>query len=597
MSDNNNTSGLSVADEMFSYCLSDLLSEDGLRELIERHQFTPNDNNPHVGDYQFFHRACLNRRVTEGIIQCLLEYFPDSIKAIDENDGQLPLHVVCQNPNATLNIFQLLIDADHSSSVRRVDNNGWMPLHHLCMNRIVDEVIALGILTLLVEKCPEALHHATNKGCLPIHLALGNKNVTLNIMQLLIDAAPDSVRSANEDGDTPLHHLCRNEELDETAALEILELLIEKHPEAVRHANNYGNFPIHCIRRSPEFCRVLIEAYPGSERIANRRGMLPLHLACGFNTVATIKYLYKIYPDAINHASTAGGYPIHAAMICVTKRNNPIAAVDIVKFLLGCDPNVKLQKLRGEFLLYWACRLDYTDSNIHAGIEVIQAIYDAHPEAIEDNSIASDIQRYHQQVQTFINDELVYSRQAKDRHVMTTPDGNGQLPLHTALQNNVRLGSIKLLVKSNPPAVQSPNNSGLIPLHVACVHHNSASVVQFLIGLDATTLDSVDGELNTALHLACRSARHETISMLLDKYGAVSVSKRNAHGKLPIDLLWESNDVFDRESTEYTESVFRLLKAYPEMVMVMNIDMQQQQSAAPSCPSQNGKKRKFGNEE
>ena len=521
MSDNNNTSGLSVADEMFSYCLSDLLSEDGLRELIERHQFTPNDNNPHVGDYQFFHRACLNRRVTEGIIQCLLEYFPDSIKAIDENDGQLPLHVVCQNPNATLNIFQLLIDADHSSSVRRVDNNGWMPLHHLC----------------------------------------------------------------------------RNEELDETAALEILELLIEKHPEAVRHANNYGNFPIHCIRRSPEFCRVLIEAYPGSERIANRRGNLPLHLACGFNTVATIKYLYKIYPDAINHASTAGGYPIHAAMICVTKRNNPIAAVDIVKFLLGCDPNVKLQKLRGEFLLYWACRLDYNDSNIEAGIEVIQAIYDAHPEAIEDNSISSTIQRYHQQVQSFINDELVYSRQAKDRHVMTTPDGNGQLPLHTALQNNVRLGSIKLLVKSNPPAVQSPNNSGLIPLHVACVHHNSASVVQFLIGLDATTLDSVDGELNTALHLACRSARHETISMLLDKYGAVSVSKRNAHMKLPIDLLWESNDVLDRASTEYTESVFRLLKAYPEMVMVMNIDMQQQQSAAPSCPSQNGKKRKFGNEE
>eukprot|EP00984_Skeletonema_dohrnii_P036455 scaffold37457_cov155-Skeletonema_dohrnii-CCMP3373.AAC.2 len=596
MSDNNNTSGLSVADEMYSYCLSDLLSEEGLHELIERHQFTSNDNNPNVGDYQFFHAACYNRRVTEGIIRCLLEYFPDAIRAIDENDGQLPLHVVCQNPNVTLNIVQLLIDADPSSSVRRVDNNGWMPLHHLCMNRIVDEVIALGILMLLVERHPGAIQHATNKGSLPIHLASQNKHVTLKIVQLLIDAAPDSVRSVDEDGDTPLHNLCRNNELDETAALGILELLIDKHPEAVRHADNDGNFPIHCIRRSPEFCRVLIEAYPGSERIANSRGVMPLHRSCGFNTVATIKYLYKIYPDAINHASTTGGYPIHAAIICVTKRNSPMDTVDIVKFLLGCDPNVKLQKLRGEFLLYWACRLDYNDSNIEAGIEVIKAIYDAHPEAIEHNRFASTIQRCHQQVQAFINDELVYSRQAKDRHVMTTPDGNGRLPLHTALQNNVRLGSIKLLVKGNPCAIRNVDTNFAMPLHVACQHHNSASVVQYLIGLDISTLGAVDREGNTALHLACRSAKFEKIAMLLDTYD-VSVSKRNSHGKLPIDLLWESNVVLDREGIEYTESVFRLLNAYPEMVMVMNIDMQQQQSAAASCPSYNGKKRKFSNEE
>eukprot|EP00984_Skeletonema_dohrnii_P010322 scaffold4008_cov85-Skeletonema_dohrnii-CCMP3373.AAC.2 len=61
---------------------------------------------------------------------------------------------------------------------------------------------------------------------------------------------------------------------------------------------------------------------------------------------------------------------------------------------------------------------------------------------------------------------------------MTTPDGNGQLPLHTALQSNVRLGSIKLLVKGNPPALQSTDNSGSLPLHIACAHHDSASVVQ-----------------------------------------------------------------------------------------------------------------------
>ena len=78
------------------------------------------------------------------------------------------------------------------------------------------------------------------------------------------------------------------------------------------------------------------------------------------------------------------------------------------------------------------------------------------------------------------------------------------------------------------------------------------------------TLDSVDQYNNTALHYACRGAKHETITLLLKKYDAVSVSKRNAQKKLPIDLLWESNEVLDRESVEYTESVFRLLKAHPK---------------------------------
>ncbi len=235
------------------------------------------------------------------------------------------------------------------------------------------------------------------------------------------------------------------------------------------------------------------------------------------------------------------------------------------------------------------------ESNIEAALGVIKVIFDAHPGAIEYNETTSNIHRFHHQVQTFLRSQLVYSRQAKNRRLMTTPDENGQLPLHIALQSNVRLGSIKLLVKGSPPAVQSPNNNGALPLHVACQHHDSARVVQYMIGLDTATLDAVDRKGNTALHLACRSARYETISLLLDKFDAVSVSKRNATKKLPIDLLFESNEVLDRESVEFTESIFRLLRAYPETVM--NIDMNvKQQSTSKDCPSQNqnGKKRKFG---
>eukprot|EP00986_Skeletonema_menzelii_P001118 scaffold304_cov80-Skeletonema_menzelii.AAC.12 len=503
--------------ELLAFCATEALSEEGLREIIERQGLTPKNNQ--VGDYEFFFAACDNERITKEIIRCLLEYFPAAAGAIDED------------------------------------------------------------------------------GCTTLHAACFNSNVTLDIIRLLIGAAPASLRNVNKyDIAMPLHALCCNRKVDEAAAIQILKLLIEKYPEAIRHANNGGDLPIHMAAewRSPEFCRVLIEAYPGSEQMTTDNGRLSLHHACAINSLATVEYLYRQYPDAINHATTNGHYPIHYALMGTRKRDNPAVAVETAQFLLHCDPNVKLQNTPQELsLLHFACNRNYNESNIEAGIQIIKIIFDAHPKAIENNRIVSNFHQFHRQVQAFINREIVYARQAKDRHLMTTPDDNGQLPLHRALQNNVRLGSIKLLVKGNPQSVQSSDSIGSLPLHVACMHHDSTNVIDYLIGLDRSTLDAVDRDGNTALHLACRGARYEVIAMLLEKYDAVSVSRWNAGKKLPIDLLWESDLVHDRESVDYMESVYRLLKAYPETVMRMST-MQSTLAAYTSEPK--GKKRKFGHD-
>ena len=94
--------------------------------------------------------------------------------------------------------------------------------------------------------------------------------------------------------------------------------------------------------------------------------------------------------------------------------------------------------------------------------------------------------------------------------------------------------------------------------------------------------------IQPSILLAVMQSTYETIALLLEKYDAVSVSKRNAHKKLPIDHLWESNEeVLDRKSVEYTDSVFRLLKAHPETIM--NFGKEESQSGS-------GKKRKYGNQ-
>jgi ankyrin repeat protein len=451
----------------------------------------------------------------------------------------------------------------------------------------------------IIERCewtPDTVD-ARRRTPTPLHYACNNKNATLGIIQLLIDAAPDSVRSMTNNGNMPLHILCLSSKVDETAAIEILKLLIEMCPEALRHANDKGDLPIHLAaeRKSPEFCRVLIEAYPGSEQRTDGNGALPLHLACYYNTLAAVEYLYQQYPEAINHAITEGFYPIHHA-ISTKFRDKPAAAVEVVRFLLGCDPNQKLKLYKGMSLLHYACLTENNDSSIDAGIQIIEMIFDAHPEAIEDyltedNTVSANIQRFHYDVQAFINWELVmYVRPAKDHLLMTTPGADGQLPLHRVLESapNVRLGTIKLLVRRNPAAVISPNINGTLPLHIACEHHVSTEVIEYLVGLDPSSLDAVDRDGNTALHYACRGTKHHTIAMLVKKYDAVSVSRRNAEGKLPIEVLWEmeeeesffyfeesdesidllreSNEVNDRESVKYMGSVFQLVRAYPDMI-------------------------------
>ena len=78
---------------------------------------------------------------------------------------------------------------------------------------------------------------------------------------------------------------------------------------------------------------------------------------------------------------------------------------------------------------------------------------------------------------------------------------------------------------------------------------------------------AVEYDNNTTLHYACCGSKYETIAMLLE-------ISREAFS-IPIDLLLllllESNanavEDRERESEEYIESVFRLLKAYPKTVI------------------------------
>jgi ankyrin repeat protein len=483
-----------------------------------------------------------------------------------------------QPPSVVLNHLDVFCQSDSLSEdgLRAIiEQHGWASNHptipydfflSACRNERVTE----GILRYLLRIFPSAGTFINRSRNTPMHIICHNKNVTPGMVQLLIDAAPDSLDNEDSHGGLPLHCLCVHKNLDDEVASNILKLLLEKCPESARHDIPGSNtLPIHlaAMNHSPEFCRLLIEAYPESERISNSAGMIPFLAACNYGTVATAEFLYELYPESINVAEVRGAYPIHLAILSVKLRANPATAIDVVQFLLDCDPNVVLQKFDDILPLYWACD-EATNENTTTMLKILQILYDAHPEAIESDAYAFGlVPDIPEEVQTFISTHLTHARQARDLRQMNTTDENGQLPLHRALRDNVRLGSIKLLVKGNPSATRNRDNNSTLPLHIACQNHDSADVVQYMIDRDSSALEAVDRQGNTVLHYACRGAKHGTITLLLEKYGAASVSKFNAHNQLPIDLLFESEAVIDRGGTEYTESIYRLIRAHPETVM------------------------------
>ena len=513
--------------ELLAFCRSDSLSEEGLREILEGLYVLENIRTASISNYEFFHEACFNERVTEGILRLLLDYFPGAASSL------------CSEGNK-----------------RVIRKKRLTPLHTMCEN----------------------------------------ENVTLGMVQLLIDAHPDSLSRSDEYGDMPLHYLCGNDDLDDDVGLEILKLLLVRCPESVRHPCEIGSLPIHsaAVKQSPEFCRILIEAYPESVRTGGCDGVLPFHWACKWNNLATVEYLYKLYPESISVAADDQSYPIHNTIWGLNNRNSENAN-EVVKFLLDCNRDVVFQKLRGKLPLYFVCE-EATNLNTRTPwrfnaspyLKVLRLLYDAYPEAIEKRKVTSNVGSFCQEVQSFITTQLTYIRQARNHRVMTTPDESGQLPLHRALRDNVTLGSIKLLVKGNPSATRNFDNRGMIPLHVACQHHHSPSVVEYLIDLRSSALEMEDRWQNTLLHHACRGANHLMIAFLLEKYDAAFVSKRNSSRQLPIDLLFDSEAVSDREGIEYMESIYRLIRANPETVMGCDMNMNERRQAQ----SEIGKKRK-----
>ena len=188
-------------------------------------------------------------------------------------------------------------------------------------------------------------------------------------------------------------------------------------------------------------------------------------------------------------------------------------------------------------------------------LEVIKVLFNAYPQAIwvrdEDGKRPMEIGRPTRPVFEFIRAQFEY--------IHNTTVASLPLQLHRALKDNACLGTMKLLVKV-------PGEKLAYPLHTAC-EFSTAKVVQYLI--ESISTDDLDMNKDSILHSACRSGNLEVIKYFLDEHiSLVSSAEVNEKGELPIHLLCEAwkDKVDSDDSTEYTEVIWRMLLANPEII-------------------------------
>mmetsp|Transcript_4473 Transcript_4473/g.7966 ORF Transcript_4473/g.7966 Transcript_4473/m.7966 type:complete len:535 (-) Transcript_4473:134-1738(-) len=505
--------------------------------------------------------------------------------------GGLPLHYyLARTANVDLDTVKLLVMAHPEALVTTDIETKCTPIHAILLNSNIGTMF--DVVKFLVEKNYSPLTAIDCHDQTPLHIACCNSNITTVIVQLLLKVWPEATHLRDNCQSLPLHSLCcESKELDDTVAVEVLSLLLEAHPDSVTQTDDDVNLPIHSAamyNKSPGFCKILVNAYPESVRWADD-GHLPFHKACKNGRPDTVKYLFELYPESIGMRTDEGFLPIHEAASCPG-----INTAAIIGFLLTHDPDSTSKAVltrgadsrsEGSLPLHLACaKYD------HSG--VAELLFDLHPEAILTQNLAeklpidelrekdaelpvdSDGTPYNAKLResntsliAFLQTQLNYARQAKDDHAMTTPDCNGWLPLHHALHNNAPLGTIYLLLKGNPDAFGMPDKEGVLPLNIAC-QFAIVDVVKVLVDLHDGCLKICDVNNDFPLHYACRGGNCDVVKYLL-KEPMASISEKNTDGFLPIHLFCDfvKERWCDGKSTQYLETMWRLLMAYPETVL------------------------------
>jgi hypothetical protein len=396
---------------------------------------------------------------------------------------------------------------------------------------------------MLIDAHPDAL--VCNLKRSPLHILCEGCGVTFELMKMLIDRGKEVFKVDGED--SPLLSLMYNEHV-RPFPTDVFQYMLEQNDSDMNvkeNKNNFNNWPkgkrniinvaIENTIITPEVIWLLVDYFPRLvEAIDPMDRCIPLHLLCkNYNksleedsAILILKILVLACPRSL---LTLGekDIPYFATARCARKRQaNQIAekymSFEFNKVLLS--QYSWLTTIPSPNILQLACRFD-------SSLNMIKIL-------VEDNS-----------------------------DLLMMEDGNANVALHTA----VRYATpevVGYLVTAGQMALTKQNKQMEVPLHTACTA-GRCRAVKYLVERNRESLLLQDKDKEVALHKACRKGTLQTIRYIMEKNMA-AVQIRNQNNELPVHVLCNRlNEVGNNiKDVAGIEIVFRLLRAYPETMIV-----------------------------
>ncbi|KAL7550939.1 hypothetical protein ACHAWF_014142 [Thalassiosira exigua] len=474
------------------------------------------------------HRPFSFNRDVEAKVNFLLEANAQLIRAEDRSTGNLPLHAACSSREVEFSLIKKLFYL-YPNAIAARNNKGRFPLHEfLAKDRIVRESedypddrcgVVLETVEFLVTQFLSSVRIADEDKMLPLHYASMNYHTA--IARYLIQTYPESVQMESPKFGLPLHCAAQKHR----NGLQLVRHLSCEYPAALNKKNDTVGIPLECTNDQEIFIHLLRRRYPA--KMTNYVHQVLKDDAL-LDPMSVVRVFLQNFCGNVEEIDKFGRYPLHVAV-----SSSRVSHI-MIRELLGAHPAAALHQEKHKCI------------PLH--------LFFRHNGTLDSRAFEE------------IFDELMSSRNQSAR----MRNCNGLLPLHFACQYGAVLTVLKKLIDYYPEAVRARDQNGCIPLHVACRSGVlSVDAMDLLVGNDTAMVQKVDVNLELPLHKACRGGHLEIIHYLLDQFPSAS-GVRNISGYLPIHILCRKSGKADSsimDTPKFTETVFRLLRAYPEAVM------------------------------
>mmetsp|Transcript_14439 Transcript_14439/g.41006 ORF Transcript_14439/g.41006 Transcript_14439/m.41006 type:complete len:986 (+) Transcript_14439:183-3140(+) len=387
-------------------------------------------------------------RLDGGVLRAMVQKSDPKLLLQQDHRGRTPLHVALEDPHVrTSTIHQLLGGrnnaAHHTASqfeypvLNVATTEGHLPLHTAALFQASTETIKFLLDRVGPHQINAMCRYKDQQGCLPVHLAVQRRHARppAKFVNLLLGDDDETLidPAAVNRGGGSLHPLLTQDEV--------------------------GQLPLHCaicFRTSTDIMALLVSKTPAwGFSLADFRYRIPLRCAIEASTSAFIfqKILDKTPSDVFDTAENSGNLMLHYLPSSVSVDAVDLLSARYPQLLTTHDSSGRLPIHRAIVRL--------------ASPRVLENMIDHAPETLQaaDSEGRLPIHLLPDSGHGLDHVNLLIRRSGT--RALLTPDRYGQLPLHRAVSEEMRLDVIQALVVACPSALEVFDHDEKLPLHHA----------------------------------------------------------------------------------------------------------------------------------